>query len=227
MLSPSVQAARSPKPIGCAASQHARDWSPFALLLIDAQHDFWPEHVATHFHAFPTNVARLLTLCRAEGIDVIHLRAQFQPDGSDWMVAARLRGRIPCIQGTPGAATLPFAAEQPGEPVIVKHSYDGFQTSELPAYLQRTGKRFLLTAGLVTSVCVLFTTASAAQRGFLTAIVDDCCADRPEAHQQTLDRYRGLIFRRTTVDTLLEDHPAWWSSLEKLDALHSTPVAAP
>ena len=193
------------------------DWSHFALLLIDAQHDFWPHHIAAQFPSLPTNVARLLTLCRAEGIDVIHLRAQFQPDGSDWMVAARLRGRIPCVQGTPGAATLPFALEQPGEPVVVKHCYDGFQTSELPDYLRRTGKRFLLTAGLITSVCVLFTTASAAQRGFLTAVVEDCCADRPEAHQQTLDRYHGLIFRLTTVDALPQDYSAWRNALHQLD----------
>ena len=54
--------------------------------------------------------ARTRTCCRGEGIDVIHLQARFQPDGSDWMVNARLRGRTPCIEGTAGAQTLGFAA---------------------------------------------------------------------------------------------------------------------
>jgi nicotinamidase-related amidase len=206
-------------------AQGARDWRPFALLLIDAQHDFWSERLAARYPAFPANVARLLALCRAEGIEVIHLRACFRPDGSDWMVAARLRGNIPCIQGTPGAYTLAFAREHIGEAVIAKRSYDGFQTTELPAYLRSTGKRFLLTAGLVTSVCVLFTTATAAQQCFLTAVVEDCCADRPEAHEQTLDRYRGLIFRRTTVENLLEDYPVWRSALQRAEALRASPVA--
>jgi nicotinamidase-related amidase len=35
-------------------------------------------------------------------------------------------------------------------------------------YLRQKRKRFVLTAGLVTSVCVFLTTASAAQNGFLT-----------------------------------------------------------
>jgi nicotinamidase-related amidase len=216
---------RGPEEIGDApAEQRARDWSPFALLLIDVQHDFWPEATAARFPEFPANVARLLAFCRAEGIDVVHLRARFRPDRSDWMVNAKLRGRTPCIDGTPGAETLPFARERPGEAVIVKHTWDGFQDPELPAYLCDRGKRFLLIAGLVTSVCVLFTAASAAQRGFLTAVVEDCCADRPEAHEQTLTRYGGLVFRRTTVDGLFEGYVPWSAALRRLEELKG-PVA--
>ncbi|HEY9302435.1 MAG TPA: isochorismatase family protein, partial [Phormidium sp.] len=61
-------------------------------------------------------------------------------------------------------------------------------------YLRSNNKRFLLTAGLATSVCVLFTSTSAAQSGFLVAIVADCCADYPEVHQMVLKRYRGFLF---------------------------------
>jgi nicotinamidase-related amidase len=91
----------------------------------------------------------------------------------------------------------------------------------LETHLRRTGKRFLIAAGLLTSVCVLFTTASAVQRGFLTAIVEDCCADGPEAHVQTLDRYDGLLFRRTTVEGLAADYATWRAALEALDALQA------
>jgi nicotinamidase-related amidase len=203
----------------------ARDWRPFALLLVDVQRDFWSGDVATAFPDFPANVVRLLSCCRAEGIDVVHLRARFRPDGSDWMVNARLRGRTPCIDGTPGAETLAFAHEWPGEAVIVKHTWGGFHSPELSAHLRHQGKRFLLIAGLVTSVCVLFTAASAAQRGFLTAVVEDCCADRPEAHAQTLKRYGGLVFRRTTVDGLLDGHAFWWGALRRLDELQATAAA--
>ncbi len=219
-------AALSPAPSGDTAAQIARDWRPFALLLIDAQRDFWSETVAAAFPEFPANVSRLLACCRAEGIDVIHLRARFRPDGADWMVNARLRGRTPCVDGTAGADTLPFAHEQPGEAVIVKHTWDGFQNPELSAYLQHRGKRFLLIAGLVTSVCVLFTAASAAQRGFLTALIEDCCADRAEAHAQTLKRYGGLVFRRTSADGLLDAYASWWDALQKLDRLEVTAAAA-
>jgi nicotinamidase-related amidase len=193
-----------------------RDWGQFALLLVDVQRDFWPERIAQSFPDFPANLARLLTFCRSEGLEIVHLRASFAPDMSDWMPVYRLRGRIPCVQGTAGVETLHFALDKPGETVIIKQTFDGFHNPALLRYLQEKRKRFVLTAGLVTSVCVLFTTVSAAQNGFLTAVVEDCCADRPEAHEQTLDTYQ-FIFQRTILDRIPERHPEWLAALKELD----------
>jgi nicotinamidase-related amidase len=192
-----------------------RDWGQFVLLLIDVQQDFWEKETAESYPHFPSNVARLLGLCRTEGIQIVHLRASFKQDMSDWMVKYKLRGSIPCVEGTPGIETLPFALEEPGEAVLVKQTFDGFQNTSLLEYLRQGGKRFLLTAGLVTSTCVLFTTASAAQNGFLTAVVEDCCADEPLAHRETLDRYR-FIFDRTTVEAIAERHLEWLADLQRL-----------
>ena len=197
-------------------SQH--DWTPFALLLVDLQEGFWSLEMAEQFPDFPASVMRLLSFCRDQGIEVIHLRAGFEADMSDWMVRYKLRGRIPCVRGTPGADVLPFAREQPGEAVIVKSSFDGFLNPELLAHLRQGKKRFLLTAGLITSVCVLLTTASAAQCGFLTAVVEDCCADDLQAHKYTLERY-PFIFERTTVDGLPGHHARWMGELEHLASL--------
>jgi nicotinamidase-related amidase len=188
------------------------NWDPFALLLIDAQHDFWPEKIVPHF---PRNVSRLLTFCRREGLEIVHLRARFEPDMSDWMLLYRLRGHIPCVDGTRGAETLPFAVEEPDEEVIFKQTFDAFHSDDLLLYLISQGKRFLLTAGLITSTCVLFTTASAMQLGFLTAVVEDCCADEPTAHADTLNRYQ-FIFDRVTVDQIASRHAEWSQALEAL-----------
>ncbi len=196
-------------------NQVRHNWDPFALLLIDAQRDFWSEKMVPHFPAFPGNVSRLLTLCRREGLEVVHLRARFEPDMSDWMPRYRLRGRIPCVEGTRGAETLPFAVEEPGETVIFKQTFDGFHSDDLLLYLMSQGKRFLLTAGLITSTCVLFTTASATQQGFLTAVVEDCCADEPTAHADTLDRYQ-FVFDRVTVDQIVDRRAKWSRELEEL-----------
>mgnify|MGYP001822498584 FL=1 len=159
-----------------------RDWTQYVLLLIDVQQDFWTEKAVSAFPDFPDNVARLLSVCRSEGLEIVHLRARYKPDMSDWMGLYKLRGRIPCVEGTPGAETLPFALEKPGETVIIKQTFDGFLTAELLPYLRRSGKRFVLTAGLITSVCVLLTAASAAQRGVLVAVVVDCCAAAAIGH---------------------------------------------
>jgi nicotinamidase-related amidase len=199
-------------------TEKPQDWGLFALLLIDVQRDFWPKRLAQSFPDFPARTAGLLALCRREGIEVVHVRASFRPDMSDWMLRYKLRGYIPCVQGTPGAETLPFAREAPGETVILKHSFDGFHNPQLLAHLQAEGKRFILVAGLVTSTCVLFTTTSAAQRGFLAAVVEDCCADEPGAHEGTLERYQ-FIFERATLARIPDAYARWRASLAELDRL--------
>ena len=196
------------------------DWTPFALLMIDVQRSFWPARRDTEFPDFAANVARLLAVCRAEGIDVIHLRARFAPDGSDWMPRHRQRGAIPCIAGTAGVETLPCAMELAGETVFWKQTLDGFLQPALLRYLRERDKRFLLTAGLVTSTCVFLTTASAAQRGFLAAIIEDCCADRRDAHAQTLGHY-GFVFERTMSYRIREEYAGWSAALRRLTELET------
>ena len=191
------------------------DWREFVLVLVDVQHDFWTDDMAQSHPNFPHNVAQLLTFCRTEGLDIVHLRASFQPNRSGWMVRYKLRDTIPCIEGTAGFATLPFAHEQPGEPVFAKQTFDGFHNPALLAHLHAHGKRFVLVAGLITSVCVLLTAASAAQRGFLTAIIEDCSADRSDMHDHVLNNY-PFIFERTTLNALPTQHQTWCSQLGQL-----------
>ena len=193
-----------------------RDWQAFVLLLIDVQQDFWPAETARCFPNFPRNIEQLLTSCRHEGIEVIHLRACFQPDQSDWMVRYKLRDWIPCVQGTSGAELLPCAVEFPGEAVILKQTFDGFLKPQLSHYLAERGKRFVLVAGLVTSVCVLLTAISAAQRGFLTAVIEDCCADNPQAHEHTLQNY-PFAFERSQWHEIPQKYQQWQAALAQLD----------
>jgi nicotinamidase-related amidase len=196
-----------------------RDWSHFALLLVDVQQSFWPARGRPDFPDFPANVARLLALCRTEGLEVIHVRSRFKPDRSDWMLMYRLRVPVshhPCIVGQEGEEPVSFAASEPGELVVFKQTFDALHTLDLVTYLRENNKRILLVAGLLTSVCVLFTAASAAQLGFLAAVVEDCCADRPEKHEHTLNGYQ-FMFDRTTTDAICTDYSKWSAALEELE----------
>jgi nicotinamidase-related amidase len=201
------------------------NWQDFALLLVDVQHDFWNEELKTAFPNFQQNTAELLEFCRRVGIEVIHLREVFSPDKSDWLPRYLLRGRSPCVRGTQGAGVLDFAVEVPGEKVIEKQTQDGFHNPELRPYLHWKGRRFLLVAGLVTSVCVIFTAASASQKGFLAAIVSDCCADYPEAHALALRRYRGFLLDVTTSGELTDRKQEWGEQIQRL-AVEKGSIAA-
>lgn len=199
------------------------DWQPFALLLIDVQRDFWEPQIERTFPGFPDKVARLLRFCRNEGIDIVHIRAAFEPDGSDWMIRYHLKGSIPCLSGSPGADILPCAEALPGETVLIKQTLDAFQLPELAPYLRDRGKQFLLMAGLVTSICVLLTTASAAQQGFLAAVIEDCCADEPDRHTDTLERY-PFIFDRVAVDQLNQCRDCWIDEIAKVRRVTSQTI---
>jgi nicotinamidase-related amidase len=193
------------------------NWDEYALLVIDVQRDFWPDSVASTAPGFPAAVTRLLEMCREVGIDVVHVRAEFLPDRSDWIARYRLRGNIPCVAGTPGAEPLPFAEARPGEAVLHKQSFDAFLRTDLDALLRARRKRFLFVAGLVTSTCVLFTAASATQLGYLVAVVRDCCADREGVHEQTLEAY-PFVFSTTDSARLLDDRADWDRQLARLSA---------
>jgi nicotinamidase-related amidase len=190
-------------------------WRRHALVLVDLQHDFWTPDTASTAPDLPDRTATLLGFARGAGITVVHLRAGFAPDGSDWMARYRLRGWIPCIDGTPGAETLAFGVEQPGEPVIIKHTFDGFLGTELDDVLRRRDIGHVLIAGLVTSTCVLFTAATATQRGYLATVVTDCCSDRAEAHQATLAAY-PFVFGTVSSDEVGARRREWESDLERM-----------
>jgi nicotinamidase-related amidase len=194
------------------------DLSSFALLLVDVQKDFWPDKLANLYPDFPENVSNLLSLCRNNGIDIIHLRASFKEDMSDWMPRYRIRKRIPCVEGTEGSEVLSFANELPGEKIFTKQTFDGFHNPSLIDYLQIEQKRFLLTAGLVTSTCVFFTASSATQLGFLSAVISDCCADEPAIHSTILERYQ-FIFYPIKSDEILEFVPEWNKTMRNLAML--------
>ena len=191
------------------------DLSPFALLLVDVQKDFWPDKLASQYPKFPANISNLLSLCRENGLDIIHIRASFREDMSDWMPRYRIRKRIPCVEGTEGIQVLPFAKELPGEKIFKKQTFDSFHNPALITYLQDQKKRFLLVAGLVTSTCVLFTASSATQLGFLSAVIRDCCADEPTLHKIILERYQ-FIFDPIEYLEIQDFIPRWNETLGDL-----------
>jgi nicotinamidase-related amidase len=187
-------------------------WRRYALVLVDFQNDFWPETVQSTAPELPARVVDLLKYARSAGLAVIHVRARFDADGGNWMARYRLRGRIPCVEGTSGVETLPFARELPGEPVVIKHTFDAFLNTELHQLLQTLGVEGLLVGGLVTSTCVLFTAATATQLGYLVSVLSDCCSDFEDAHTATLAAY-PFVFDIAESTEIFERRDEWNAQL--------------
>jgi nicotinamidase-related amidase len=191
-------------------------WKDYALLLVDVQQGFWGEHLAKYMPDFPRQVARLLELCRQESLPVVHVRLSFRIDGADWPPFEKLGQPLTCLEGTAAREPTEFAREAMGEAVIYKHALDGFVAPALEQQLRALETKCVLVAGLITSVCVLLTALSATQRGYLTAIVEDACADGLEPHQFALTHFQGFGFLRTHVDAIRSSRVAWDAMLAQL-----------
>jgi nicotinamidase-related amidase len=115
---------------------------------------------------------------------------------------------VPCIAGTAGVAIEAFAAPLGDEPVIGKQTFDGFMGTGLERVLRERQVEAILIAGLVTSVCVLFTATSAYLRRFVPIVVSDACADSGNQHEAMLRRYDGLCFQSVTTAQVRNDLPS-------------------
>jgi nicotinamidase-related amidase len=189
----------------------------WALLLIDIQRDFYDE-VSDHFPAYGEQVARLLSFARlARWPLIIHVRAEFSPDQSDWMLRYWQKGTIPCLAGTPGAQVTDFARPHPGETTLVKKRFSAFCRTSLESLLRARGVETVVMAGLVTSVCVGLSAADAYQRDFATLLVRDAVADEPNLHERALAQLDGFIADVVTLDDLLA-HAEKWRAQDRLRA---------
>ena len=93
---------------------------------------------------------------------------------------------------SPDYAIREELAPQPGDTVIQKTTFGAFNSSTIDATLRAMGKDTLIVSGISTNACVETTARDAADRGFATAIVDECTADfDPQAHDAAL---RGFHF---------------------------------
>jgi nicotinamidase-related amidase len=199
------------------------DASKTALLVIDMQNmcahpDGWmgrlctdqgkPGHLQERFDfmtEITPNLQKLLTFCRGNGVEVFHVRIAFRThtarDGK--------RGLLNRLQETP---LVPFDFEiidaiKPldDEIVINKTSVSTFNSTAIDQILRNMGKDRIWTSGCVTEGCVELTTRDAADRGYYTTLVTDCCASSTHAaHDDAVQRITdGNIIRGYTADQLI------------------------
>ena len=109
-----------------------------ALLVIDMLNDFFRDGPLAEQRAELTkNVNRLVSRARSDGIPIIWVRQEFEPDLSDAFLDMRKRDVHVTIAGTDGCRILSELNRQPEDHEIVKKRYSAFHGTSLDALLER------------------------------------------------------------------------------------------
>lgn len=144
------------------------------------------------------NIVRLQEVFRKRKLEVIHTRIRsLTKDGRDRSPGHKRLG-ILCPPDSKDAEFLPEIAPVGDEIVVDKTASGVFSSTNINYVLTNLGIRALFIVGVYTNECVESTVRSACDQGFLTTVVEDCCATvTPQLHEASLatlrDRYARII----------------------------------
>jgi len=115
-----------------------------------------------------------------------------------------------CLLGEANVHVVPELAPQPGELVVTKHYYDGFNGTPLDAALRAHGVTHLVLTGTLTDICVLATVIGGMNREYRMTVVEDGTATvRPEVQRATLDIIRRAYARVLTTKQIADEIGRW------------------
>jgi nicotinamidase-related amidase len=115
-----------------------------------------------------------------------------------------------CLAGEANVRVVPDLAPQPGELVVTKHYYDGFNGTALDAALRARGVTHLVLTGTMTDICVLGTVIGGMNREYRMTVVEDGTATLwPEIQRATLDIIARAYARVLTTKQIAEEIGRW------------------
>lgn len=174
-----------------------------ALLVIDIQNTYleqaddaaersrWaPFHERMRDTVIP-NTARLMTLAREKGIEVMFARiACLTEDGRDRSLSQKKPGfnYLLLPKDREDSQLVPELQPEGDEIVVLKTTDSALTGTNLRLLLHNIGIRNVIVAGIFTDQCVSSTVRSLADESFNVIVVDDCCAAATMAlHQHELE----------------------------------------
>lgn len=177
-----------------------------ALLLIDIQNDYFENGKMSLVgsEAASLNARLILEKFRKENGEVIHIQHMATRPGSTFF-----------LPDTAGCEIHPHVFPKENEKVIIKHSPNSFQQTELLSYLKEKNITALVICGMMTHMCVDATTRAAKDFGFTCTLIGDACATRnleikgriieaSEVHYSFLAALNGFYSTVVTAKEYLE-----------------------
>jgi len=167
------------------------------LLVVDVLNDFEHEDGETLLASFrerSPGLREALERARRDGTPVVYVNDRHGSwvDDASALVRRALAGA--------GGDVVGAVAPQPGEPVMLKGRYSGFDHTALDLLLGELGAERLLLAGGATEACVVQTGIDAREHGLQVTILADACATLDEELERVALRYAeevaGMVVTR-------------------------------
>lgn len=165
-----------------------------AILLIDYQPVYTENlNVKKHFPHLEQNFISFINYIRYHipSENIIHIRTNYNST-----FAANFKKFHPDKPIPFDVQSTYYASAFENEKIVVKSSFDGFLNTTLEKYLKERNIDTLIVCGLLTSICVLFTTQSAFSLGYKVYLYEPACADRSLTnHNNIIQLYKNYIFK--------------------------------
>ena len=173
-----------------------------ALIVVDMQNDFVRPEGKLFVPDAPATVPKiqaLLALARQHGLFTVFTQDTHYPGDPEFPIWGEH-----CVAGTWGWQIIDELAPREGELVLQKRRYDAFYGTPLDHELRLCKIEQLIICGTVASICVHYTTASAALRWYGVIIPVDATSalhpfDLEAANRQTAFLFRGVLTRADGV----------------------------
>jgi nicotinamidase-related amidase len=161
------------------------------------------------------NLARLLPVARAAGVQVVHCTAYRRADGKGANRNARLfagvrKSPVSLLPGTAAVEVLAELGPEPEDLVLTRtHGLNPLGGTDLDAVLRNLGVRTIVATGVSVNVAVTNLVMDAVNLGYDVVLPRDAVAGLPQDYADAvIDNTLALLATVVTTDDLVE---AWRS----------------
>lgn len=190
-----------------------------ALIVVDMQNDFCAEGGYLHQRfgrdmsgnaELAARIMNSVEIARQAGVMVVWIKANYEPKFLGPAMKASSDPDQICCEGGSWGWDFFQVTPQDDEPVIEKHTYNGFFQTGLDDLLSSLGIKTLVMTGVATNVCVESTLREGFFKGYFIVLPEDLsAASSPEFHQGTVKNVQ-IYFGDTP--TAAEINSIWQSN---------------
>ena len=148
------------------------------------------------------SISKLLKYARSQGWSVLYLcdnHRNSDPEFKIWPAH--------CVKGTKGAEVVDELKPdlERGEVIIPKRRYSGFYGTDLDLWLRELGVKTVILVGILTNICVMYSSADASQRGYEVVVLKDGTAGLvDEDHQWALKQMETVHNAKVLIEEDVE-----------------------